>query len=56
MCGSDERVEKFMTELLATGVVLQGEGGGEEGEAKRRKLRALVVREYLKLVEDGAFP
>lgn len=56
VCSMDEGVVMFMDQLLATpGVALEGEGGEEEEGQRRMRQRGVVVKEFLKLVEDGAF-
>jgi flagellar biosynthesis GTPase FlhF len=56
VCSLDERVKTFMDQLLATpGVVLTGEGGGDEERALRKRQSVRAVREYLKMVEKGEF-
>ena len=56
VCMSGEGVAMFMDQLLATpGVTLEGEGGGEEMAALRKRQRVRVVKEYLKMVEKGEF-
>ena len=41
--------------LANPGVGLKGEKGGEEGKKQRKRQRGRVLREFLRLVEDGMF-